>query len=73
MKFLKKLGTGFTAVVLTVVTPVVLAAPPDLDVDAATTYLDTQVGGGMQSVAVVVFGLAAMAMGIKWIKATFFS
>ncbi len=45
---------------------------PALDVTPATAYLNTNAGNNMNLVAIVVFGLAALAMAITWVKATFF-
>lgn len=48
------------------------AAMPALDPAAAVTYLETNAGGGIAEVGVAVLSLAALAMAVTWIKATFF-
>lgn len=48
------------------------AAVPALDVTDAVTYLETNAGGGMAEIGVVVLALAGLAMAISWVKATFF-
>lgn len=48
------------------------AAMPALDPATAVTYLETNAGGGMAEIGLAVITLAALAMAITWIKATFF-
>lgn len=48
------------------------AAMPALDPAAAVTYLETNAGGGIAAVGLAVITLAALAMAVSWIKATFF-
>lgn len=49
-----------------------IAAVPALDVTAATSYLETNAGGGIAAIGVVMLTLAGLAVAIKWVKATFF-
>jgi hypothetical protein len=48
------------------------ASVPALDVTDATTYLETNAGGGIAEIGVVMLTLAGLAVAIKWVKATFF-
>lgn len=45
---------------------------PVLDLSAVTTYVTTTIAGQVIAVGTAVITLAAVAMGIKWVKATFF-
>lgn len=49
------------------------AAIAALDVSAATTYLEDNASTNMTDIAQVLFGLAGLAVAIRWVKATFFS
>lgn len=49
-----------------------VASATGLDVTAATTELSGEVTTQIESIGVGIFTLAAIAMGISWIKATFF-
>jgi len=42
-----------------------------MDVTAATTAV-TAVGANLETVGLAIIGLAAVALGIKWVKAMFF-
>lgn len=42
-----------------------------VDVSEGVTYLQS-IDDSMMSIGVVLFALAAVALGIKWVKATFF-
>lgn len=68
---LKKIGTAL-AVGSSLAVANVQAAVPALDTTAAVTYLETNAGGGMNAIGVVVLSLAGLAMAISWVKATFF-
>ena len=43
-----------------------------VDVTAATTYLSGEATTNIAAVGVAIITLAAIAMGISWVKATFF-
>ena len=43
-----------------------------VDVSAATTYLSGEATTNIAAVGVAILTLAAIAMGISWVKATFF-
>lgn len=45
---------------------------PALDTSALSTYITTTIGGNVLAVGTAVLTLAAIAMGIRWVKATFF-
>ena len=68
---------GFAAVAVAVMSmlfvPAASAQVGAIDVSTATTYLEDNVAPAMLAIAGVVFTLAALAMGIRWVKATFFS
>lgn len=67
MKYLQKLCA------LVALSPALaFAAVPALDVTDATTYLETNAGGGIAAIGVVMLTLAGLAVAIKWVKATFF-
>lgn len=48
------------------------ASVPALEVTSATSYLETNAGGGIAAIGVVMLTLAGLAVAIKWVKATFF-
>lgn len=58
--------------VLSLLASVAHAAVPALDVTSATGYLETNAGGGIAAIGVVMLTLAGLAVAIKWVKATFF-
>jgi len=60
------------AVVALIVPAVSFAAVPALDTAAATTYLETNAGGAIVAIGLVMLTLAGLAVAVKWAKATFF-
>lgn len=66
--FLKKAA----AVAVVSMSNAAFAVYPAVDSSAGTDYLEANVGPAMIAISVVLFSLAGIAMGIKWVKATFF-
>lgn len=71
MKVLKAALLSVCASLMSVATPV-MAAVPAFDAAAANTYLESNAGAGIALVGLTIVTLAALAIAIKWIKATFF-
>lgn len=65
----KSAAVASTALVATAAHAQTTTTP--LDVSAATAQLG-EVSTSMLAIGGVLFGLAAIALGIKWVKATFF-
>jgi hypothetical protein len=63
---------SMTAAGSTLVVSQAHAAVAPLDVAPATSYLESNVGDNLILIGGVLFALAALAMGIKWIKAAIF-
>lgn len=68
MNAIKRVVLGGTVALLSLPA---LAEPIPLDVTAGTAQLG-EVSTAMLAIGAVLFGLSALAIGIKWVKASFF-
>jgi hypothetical protein len=70
---MKLLTVLFLAFLSLFAMPVLAQTTPIIDTTAAVALINGDVRTAILEVAMAIIGLAAVALGVRWIKATFFS